>query len=98
MGMRTFENPENRWAGLGPYYAMFPFSFAKKVVEKYSEKRSLVLDPFAGRGSSVFASSVLGRKALGVEINPVGWLYGKTKLFPASENMVLKRLNEILKQ
>ncbi len=56
------------------------------------------MDPFAGRGSSVFASSVLGRKGVGIEINPVGWLYGKTKLCPASENLVFKSLGKVLKQ
>jgi DNA modification methylase len=86
---------ESRWARFGPYYAMFPVDFAFNVVQKYSSKGDRILDPFAGRGSSIFAGAVLNRHALGVEINPVGWLYGTVKLNPASEGSVLERLGEI---
>ena len=38
---------------------------------------------------------VLGRNSLGIEINPVGWLYGTVKLNPASREDVIDRLLEI---
>uniref|UniRef100_UPI001E2B14FA hypothetical protein n=1 Tax=Treponema endosymbiont of Eucomonympha sp. TaxID=1580831 RepID=UPI001E2B14FA len=50
-------------------------------------------DPVAGRCSGVFAGSARGRNSLGIEINPVGWLYGKAKLQPAPKDTVLERLN-----
>lgn len=89
------KNSEIRWARFGPYYAMFPIDFAFEVIRKYSKKGDFILDPFAGRGSSIFAGGTLGRYGLGVEINPVGWLYGAVKLRPASKNDVLKRLSDI---
>ena len=88
-------NAITRWAKFGPYYAMFPIEFAFDVVNKYSKKGDYIIDPFAGRFSSVYAGSVLGRNSVGIEINPVGWLYGKGKLNPASEKEVRKRLKEI---
>jgi len=91
-GRRT---AESRWARFGPYYAMFPIDFAFKVVKKYSKKGDYIIDPFAGRGSSVFAGGVLQRHSLGIEINPVGWLYGTTKLDPAQKEDVLLRLAEV---
>ena len=84
-----------RWSGLGPYYAMFPVDFAFGVVEQYSQPGDTVLDPFSGRGTSLFASSVTGRNALGVEINPVGWVYSMTKLNSANQQNVLSRLETI---
>jgi DNA modification methylase len=84
-----------RWATFGPYYAMFPISFAFEQVEAYSKEGDYIIDPFAGRFSSVYAGGVLGRNATGIEISPVGWLYGKTKVNPANEEEVLKRLVEI---
>lgn len=84
-----------RWKGVGPYYAMFPNDFALKVIKKYSNKGDLVLDPFAGRASSIFTAATLDRKGVGIEINPVGWIYGKTKLKPAPEARVLERLREL---
>jgi len=91
-GRRT---AESRWAKFGPYYAMFPIDFAFNVVKKYSKKGDFIIDPFAGRGSSIFAGGVLERHSLGIEINPVGWLFGSTKLNPAEEYLVLDRLDSI---
>jgi DNA modification methylase len=93
--LKGHKTAESRWARFGPYYAMFPLEFAFGVVEKYSEQGNYIIDPFAGRGSSIFAGGVLGRLSLGIEINPVGWLYGKIKLAPAPQNDVLTRLAEI---
>lgn len=93
--LNNYQNAIGRWAGLGPYYAMFPTDFAFQVIEKYSKPRDAVLDPFAGRASSVYAAAVTRREAIGVEINPVGWLYGHVKLNPAIKSNVLKRVEEI---
>lgn len=87
--------PEARWARLGPYYAMFPVEFAFDVVNRYSKPGDKIIDPFAGRGSSIYAGSVLGRDGVGIDINPLGWLYGSVKLKPARKDNVLKRLKEI---
>ncbi len=92
---KTFKTAIDRWSGLGPYYAMFPVDFAFDVVNEFSQPGDKVLDPFAGRASSIFAAHALGRSGNGIEINPVGWLYGKTKMHPASKGHVIARLEEI---
>lgn len=92
---RTLSTAVARWSGLGPYYAMFPVSFAFRIVEEFSEPGDRILDPFAGRASSIYAAAALGRSGYGVEINPVGWLYGRVKLGPATQARVLRRLAEI---
>lgn len=84
-----------RWYGVGPYYAMFPRDFTIGVIETHTLCGDAVLDPFAGRGSSIYAAAALGRPALGVEINPVGWVYSRAKLDPAPLQAVLARLEEI---
>jgi len=93
--LKGYKTAEARWARFGPYYAMFPLDFAFEVVEKYSKKGDYILDPFAGRCSSIYAGGVLGRISLGIEINPVGWLFGKVKLQPAAKEDVIDRLLEI---
>lgn len=82
----------SRWAGVGPYYAMFPVSFATAAVKEYTKPGDGVLDPFAGRGTSLFAAASEGRFGLGVEINPVGWVYGKAKLHTADRYSVEERI------
>ncbi len=93
--LKGHSTAEARWATFGPYYAMFPIAFAFDVVNKFSSKGDAVLDPFAGRCSSIYAASVLGRKGVGIEINPVGWIYGKVKLSPAPIALVEERLRQI---
>lgn len=97
-GKNRLSTPVGRWAGVGPYYAMFPIPFAFEIVEQHCPVGGAVLDPFAGRGSSVYAAVTTGRYGCGIEINEVGWLYGKAKLETASEEAVLKRNEEISRQ
>ena len=92
---KGFKTAESRWARFGPYYDMFPVDFAFDVINKYSNVGDYILDPFAGRSTSIYAGGVLGRHSLGVEINPVGWLYGSVKLKPAEKEDVVNRLFEI---
>lgn len=84
-----------RWSGLGPYYAMFPRDFAFKVIETYSKPGEAVLDPFAGRATSIYAAAAMQRLGCGIEINPVGWLYGHVKLEPALKTDILQRIKSI---
>ena len=84
-----------RWSSLGPYYAMFPVAFARAVIGTYTSVGDAVLDPFAGRGTSIFCALESGREALGVELNPLGWIYGCTKIAPAPAHRVIDCIQEI---
>jgi DNA modification methylase len=92
---RMYDTAARRWAGIGPYYAMFPTAFADRVILRYTCEGETVLDPFAGRGTALFSAASHGRIGIGIEINPVGWVYGMAKLRPASELDVIQRLKEI---
>jgi DNA methylase len=92
---RLDDKVANRWCSFGPYYAMFPISFARKVISTYTHPGDLVLDPFCGRGTSIFCAGESGRDGLGIEINPVGWLYAHVKNKPAARHRVEARLDEL---
>jgi len=93
-----FDTPEGRWAGIGPYYAMFPMVFANEVISKYSQKGDIIVDPFAGRATSIYSAALLERIGLGIEINPVGWVYGQAKLRPARKSDVESAFERINKK
>lgn len=92
---KHYDSAARRWAGLGPYYAMFPTEFADRVVRKYTDEGDLVLDPFAGRGTAIFSAATQNRAAVGVEINPVGFVYAKAKLAPAEHDAVAEQVRLI---
>jgi DNA modification methylase len=93
----SYATAYRRWSGVGPYYAMFPVSFADQVIQRYTTVRQRILDPFAGRASSIFAAAAHGRTAVGIEINPVGWIYGATKLRPGPREAVERRVRELVR-
>ena len=87
-----------RWYGFGRYYGMFPQSFIHDAVINLTKPEETVLDPFCGRGNGPFAATVLGRDALGIDVNPIAWLYAAAKLQPAATpEQVTARLSKIAK-
>ena len=51
--------------------ASFPVFLAERLIESYSiGKEQVVLDPFAGIGSTLVAAHTLGRDSVGVELSP----------------------------
>ena len=91
-----FSTAAGRWAGFGPYYAMFPVDCAKWVVENMCPPGGAVLDPFCGRGTAPFVAQVTGRRALGMDVNPVAWVFADVKTHPEPDvKKVLHRLDDV---
>jgi hypothetical protein len=85
-----------RWAAFGPYYAMFPVDFVRQAVTELCREGGSVLDPFCGRGTVLYAARVTGRESLGVDINPVAWIFAQSKTDPEPDGEALtSRLKEI---
>jgi site-specific DNA-methyltransferase (adenine-specific) len=50
--------------------APFPLELPRRLIELYTFKEDVVLDPFAGSGTTCLAARDLGRRYIGYEINP----------------------------
>ena len=88
--------PEHRWYGFGRYYAMFPSDYAYGAVCALTDPGERVIDPFCGRGNAPYTAAVLGRPSLGIDINPVAWLFSQVKLYPEPDvQRLLDRLEQI---
>ena len=68
--------------GYHRYPAKFIPQIVSRLTEKYTKRDDLVVDPFGGCGTTLVESKVLGRKSIGVDINPVAVLITKAKITP----------------
>ncbi len=76
--------------GYHRYPAKFIPQIVSRLVEKYSKKEDLVLDPFVGSGTTLLEAKVMGRKAVGLDINPVATLISQTKITPIEPSKLEK--------
>ena len=71
--------------------AAFPMEIPYRLINMFSLKGDLVLDPFAGTGTTLRAAAVAARNSLGFELDP-----GLTEAFFADIESLPSRANSIL--
>jgi DNA modification methylase len=59
-----------------------PVAALKQLIETFSQKQDLVLDPFCGSGSTLLAAKILNRRYLGIELDPQYHAAAKRRLHP----------------
>jgi DNA modification methylase len=67
--------PTDVWSCAGAntsanHYAAFPKELVRTIVTACSHPGDLVLDPFAGSGTTCAVAADLGRRSLGIDLNP----------------------------
>jgi hypothetical protein len=68
--------PIHRWV---PWIAGFSSTFVRGALKRYAHEGSIVLDPFAGVGTTVVEAMLAGYDATGFEINPYAALAADIK-------------------
>jgi DNA modification methylase len=85
--------------GYHRYPAKFIPQLARKCIKEYTNSGEIVCDPFMGCGTTLIESLVSGRKAIGVDINPVALLITKAKTTPIEptklEDEVKKLIDDV---
>jgi DNA modification methylase len=68
--------------GIHPYTARLIPHIPRYFIEKYTENGETVLDPFCGSGTALLEARLLGRNAIGIDINPLAVLISEVKTTP----------------
>jgi DNA modification methylase len=71
------ENPRSHFHG---HSSIFAPELARRLIRLYSHPGDLVLDPFAGVGTTLVAATELRRQAVGYEIHPTYWATARDRL------------------
>lgn len=73
-------NKENALNAICPYFTMFPLEYPNRVLKKHLKEKPVVLDPFCGRGTTLFSARQFGFSAWGIDSSPVAVAIAKAKL------------------
>ena len=87
----------NRIHSLCPYFAMFPETFAEKWIDRITEPGDCVLDPFSGRGTTLFSALLKDRRAVGSDVNSVAYCLTKAKSDVPSLGSLRRRVTQLEK-
>jgi len=87
------EDADTRYAthGYHPYSAKYIPQIPNYLIRNFSEKNDLILDNFMGSGTTLVEAKILGRNALGIDINPLACLISNAKTI----NLQCSELKEI---
>src|SRR6188472_338470 len=77
-----------------PYSAKYIPQIPNYLITNFSEKNDLILDNFMGSGTTLVESKILGRNAIGVDVNPLAYLISKVKTTKL-QNSELKEISTI---
>lgn len=70
------------------YPARFSPELVKEVIKNFSSSGDWVFDPFMGGGTSIVEALVLGRYAVGIDINSLAWFITVSKTTPITNTDV----------
>lgn len=68
---------------------MFPLEYPLRVLKKHKNSGAVVMDPFCGRGTTLFAARALGLESRGIDASPVAVAIARSKLCNSSTDAVI---------
>jgi adenine-specific DNA methylase len=77
------------------YFARRPWNVLNELVSHYSSPNGIVLDPFCGGGVTLVESLKLGRRAVGVDVNPLATHITQMQINPIDLDSLREAFNEV---
>lgn len=80
------------------YRACFKPQLPEFLIDRLTAKGDWVYDPFMGRGTTPLQAALMGRNAIGNDINPLSTLLCRPRLRPPTLKQIAERLDQIVWQ
>lgn len=81
---------DNALNAICPYFTMFPLEYPLGVLRQYRMENPVVMDPFCGRGTTLFAARKLGLAVHGIDSSPIAVAIARAKLAAVDSVKALK--------
>jgi putative DNA methylase len=75
------------------YFARRPWNVFRELISHYTSTGEIVLDPFCGGGVTVVEALKLGRKVIGVDVNPLATYVTRMEVRPVDIEMLEQAFN-----
>jgi hypothetical protein len=79
-----------------PYFTMFPLGFPQRILARESRRKAVIMDPFCGRGTSLFAGRLRGFRAFGFDSNPTASAIAEAKLVNVGANEIAALVDNLM--
>ncbi len=86
--------------GIHPYPARMVPGIAAELLRRYSTQGDVIYDPFCGSGTTLVEASLVGRHAIGLDLNPLAGLLSRVKTTPIDPDLLTREwrsLKRVLK-
>jgi len=75
---------------------MFPLEYPFKVLKKHKNSNPIIVDPFCGRGTTIYAAREMGLSAWGIDTSPIAIAIAKAKLAKAELKDIISLVNKFI--
>lgn len=84
--------------GMHNYPARMVPQIAERLIQKYSRSGETVYDPMCGSGTVLVEATLLGRRAIGTDLNPLAVLLSRVKTTPIAPDYLKSAVSEFLEK
>jgi 16S rRNA G966 N2-methylase RsmD len=91
----TVAKPHTSMYLMHKYWARKPHNVVSEYIQNYTKEGDIVLDPFCGSGPTPIEAIKLGRKSIGIDLNPISTFVTRMTAMTVDTNQIKNTFEEI---